>query len=228
MAMCHCLDTLVPPQKKDISRKQLQVSTFPSTQNYLNFTKNEISKSNNLIYRAAKMSFIPRDSIENSITSCFFIARQALGVQLEKQAMAQLPVNHRGIEFIQKIQPTLSHLLEVYSLIVHFVKAGNNNHPTWTPADKHWNWVLEYEQRWTDLNNYLHKSALIVSGGDMDEAEQSAKYFMDVSNVVKCDFGFTFFEALLSNDVHDDLGDFFDQIDEFCAKVEQECVQSRA
>lgn len=173
------------------------------------------------------MSDLPTNALQNALTLCFFTPRQGLWVTLDKQATAQLPNGHIGISFIHQIQPVLSHLLEVYTFIVHFVEAGNNNNPTWTPEDKHWYWMSQYQKKWTDIENVLKKSAIICSNGDVERARWSAESFM-TGDIVKCGFGFYFFDRLLSKDVHENINELFNDIEDFCEAVEQECVQSRA
>lgn len=169
----------------------------------------------------------PSNSLENSLTPCFFVCRQALGVVLEKQALAQLPNGHRATAFIREIQEVLSHLLEVYTLIVNFLKAGNNNDPTWTPTDKHWKWILEYENKWKTIEDACRMSAFMVSGRVAEKAQQSSMAFM-TGEVIKCDFGFSFFEALISPELYHDIGEYFNEVEAFCEKVEQECVADLA
>lgn len=172
------------------------------------------------------MSNLPRDALQNALAICFFVTRQGLWITLEKQAVAQLPHGHDGISFIRHFQPVLSHLLGVYTLIVRFFEAGNHNDPTWTPADKHWYWVSEYQKKWTAIEKVLRDSALICSARDEERAAASARFFM-TGDVVKCNFGFYFFDRLLSKDVHENIHELFDDIEAFCRAVEQECVQSR-
>lgn len=111
--------------------------------------------------------------------------------------------------------------------LVHFVEAGNNNNPTWTPEDKHWYWMSQYQKKWTDVENVLKKSAIICSNREVERASRSAEIFM-TGDIVKCGFGFYFFDRLLSKDVHENIDELFNDIEDFCKAVEQECVQSRA
>lgn len=173
------------------------------------------------------MSNLPRNALQNALALCFYAPRQGLWITLEKQAVAQLPHGHDGISFIHQTQPVLSHLLGVYTLIVRFVEAGNNNNPTWTPADKHWYWVTEYQRKWTDIENVLKTAALICSASDMERAKASAGSFM-TGDIIKCGFGYYFFDRLLSKDVHENIHEFFNDIEVFCRAVEQKCVDSRA
>lgn len=173
------------------------------------------------------MSQYPTNSLENAITPCLFTCRQGLYLQLEKQSLAQLPPEHEVIEFIKSLQPVLSHLLEVYTLIVNFVEAGNNNAATWSPLDKHWGWIEEYGKVWEAIENVFKMSAFIASEQDADKARENCRDFM-TGNVVTCNFGYEFFLKLVSKEVHDDIGGLFDQIELFCERIEQECDQALA
>ncbi len=172
------------------------------------------------------MSNIPRNALENSTAPCFFTSRQGLWLQLEKQSVAQLPPGHNAIAFIKSIQLVLSHLLRVYTLIINFIIAGNNA-TTWTPLDKHWPWVIEYGKVWGAIEKVLKRSAFIVSGRDEGFADQNARAFM-TGDVIVCEFGFNFFQALVSEEVHQNIGDLFYEIELFCRRVEQICVPALA
>lgn len=173
------------------------------------------------------MSDIPKNALENSITPCFFTSRQGLWLQLEKQSVAQLLPGHNAITFIKSIQLVVSHLLEVYTLIINFVRAGNNNAITWTPLDKHWAWVVEYGKVWGAIEKVFKKSAFIVSGRDEGYADQNARAFM-TGDIIVSEFGFNFFQALISREVHENIGDLFYEIELFCKRVEDECVPALA
>lgn len=169
----------------------------------------------------------PTNSIENALTLCFFNVRQVLPTNLNTQAVLQLPPGHGGIKFTEEIQPILHHLLEVYSLIAEFIKAGNNNNPTWTPVDKHWHYMEEYENTWAKIENLLNKCLCIASDGDADLAKENGTHFMK-NEVNNCACGFDFFKALCSNAGNPDTAGFFNEIEAFCEKVEEECDLARA
>ena len=76
--------------------------------------------------REKKMFGCPTNSIENTMTPCFFNVRQVLPTNLSTQAVLQLPPKHGGIQFIEAIQPIPHHLLEVCTHITNFINAGNN------------------------------------------------------------------------------------------------------
>lgn len=173
------------------------------------------------------MSGIPKNAIENSITPCFFTTRQGLWLQLEKQSVAQLPPGHNAIALIKSIQLVLSHLLGVYTLIINFIRAGNNDATTWTPLDKHWAWVVEYDKVWGAIEKVFKRSAFIVSGRDEGYADLNARAFM-TGDIIVCDFGYNFFQALISREVHENIGDLFYEIELFCKRVEQQCVPALA
>lgn len=169
----------------------------------------------------------PTNSIENAMTPCFFNIRQVLPTNLSTQAVLQLPPKHEGIQFIEEIQLILHHLLEVCTHITNFIKAGNNNNPTWTPADKHWHYMEEYENVWVGIEDLLDGCLLIASNGNVKLAEQNGTHFMK-NEVHKCGCGFKFFMALCCNAVYPDTAGFFNDVEAFCELIEEECSLARA
>lgn len=202
-----------------------QVSTSPSTHNY-STSQTKISNWKSVIDRMAKMFHPPTNSIENAMTPCFFNVRQVLPTNLHTQAVLQLPPRHGGIQFIEDIQPILHHLLEVYTHITNFIKAGNNNNPTWTPADKCWHYMEEYENVWARIEDLLNKCLLIASNGDADLAKRNGAHFMK-NEVNQCGCGFDFFKALCTNAAYPDTAGFFNDIEAFCERIEEECSLAR-
>lgn len=75
------------------------------------------------------------------MTCFFFNVRQVLLTKLNTQALLQLPPRHGGNPFIEAIQLILHQRLEVCTHITNFIKAGNNNNTTWTPAVKNWHYM---------------------------------------------------------------------------------------
>lgn len=81
------------------------------------------------------------------------------------------------------------------------------------------------KKKWTAIEKVLRDSALICYARDEERAAASAEFLM-TGDVVQCNFGFYFFDRLLSKDVHENIHKLFDDIEAFCRAVEQECVQS--
>lgn len=170
---------------------------------------------------------LPTDSLSNALHPCFYTVRQLLPTKLNNLARTQLPPQHPCIEYIASVQKILHHLLESRGLITALVLAGNRYKPTYTKVDRHWHHVEKYEKMWAGVEGVLQACLDGAFGGSSRElivgGQQSggADFIQEGG---KCPEGIDFFKRLCTADT-DDL---FNEIEEYCEEVEQECVIARA
>lgn len=168
---------------------------------------------------------IPTDSLSNALHPCFYTVRQLLPTKLNILAHTQLPPQHPCIEYIASVQKILHHLLETRGLIAAFILAGNRYNPTYTNVDRHWHHVEKYENIWAGVEGVLLACLDGAFGGSSREVMgQQGRGADFIQKGGKCLEGIEFFKRLCTVDT-DDL---FNEIEEYCEEVEQECVIARS
>lgn len=166
---------------------------------------------------------IPADSLSSALQPCFYTVRQLLPTKISILANTQLPPQHACIVYIASVQKILHHLLEIRGLIAAFILAGNKYNPTYTSLDRHWHHVEKYEKVWAGVEAVL-QACLDGAFGGSKEIGQQSKGADFVKEGGKCPEGIDFFKRLCTSDTDD----FFNEIEEYCEEVEQECVIARA
>lgn len=182
-------------------------------------------------------SQIPTDSVSNALQPCFYTVRQLLPTKLNILAQTQLPPQHPCIEYIASVQKILHHLLETRGLIAAFVLAGNEYNPTYTNLDRHWHHIEKYEKMWAGVEGVLQACLDGAFGRSSSSSKgeeelligqqqhcRGADFIQDDEGRRKCPEGIDFLKRLCTGDT-DDL---FNEIEEYCEEVEQECVMARA
>lgn len=78
--------------------------------------------------------------------------------------LQNLRVNVCGrLKHVEELQKNLYHLLGVKGVITAFIEARKNGESTWTPTDKHWNFVAEYNKNWAGIEELLHECLVTAS-----------------------------------------------------------------
>lgn len=78
--------------------------------------------------------------------------------------LQNLRVNVCGrLKHIEELQKNLYHLLEVKVVITAFIEARKKGESTWTPTDKHWNFVAEYNKNWAKIKELLQGCLVTAS-----------------------------------------------------------------
>lgn len=175
----------------------------------------------------ASKSHIPTDSLSNALQPCFYTVRQLLPTKLNVLAHSQLPPQHPCIEYVASVQKILHHLLETRGLIAAFARAGNEYNPTYTNLDRHWHHIEKYEKMWAGVEGVLQAcldGAFSESSKELrgQQHNRGADFIQEGER--KCPEGMDFLKRLCTGDT-DDL---FNEIEEYCEEVEQECVMARA
>lgn len=164
---------------------------------------------------------IPTDSLSNALHPCFYTVRQLLPTKLSSLANTHLPPQHPCIEYMASVQKILHHLLEIRGLIAAFILAGNNYNPTHTSLDRHWHHVEKYEKVWAGVEGVLQACLDGAFGGLGGQQSRGADFIIHEGE--KCAGGNDFFKRFCTRDTDD----YFNEIEEYCEEVEQECVISR-